>query len=981
MYENNAGQQILTHIVETRRSVQRVFVLRAAIVMVCVSAILFLGVRAISLAIGSALSIEISAGISLLISGVVAGFYLRQQWQIAQDNAWLSALWRQSRDPSISELIRSALELNEALSDAETSDTTKQLIQTQLQNVWSRLSDIPPTECVPSVWNQVLRRSSTVVGVVMVGSLWFGDALFKDATTNAVVDEIPSSWVKGLTLSVEPPSYTGSKTRQFENTNGTINVLSGSVVTGTATADSRESKFVLILPDQSETEVTNQGGELSFNFTASQSGPWFFAKRKNNEEEYVKETGVRTLTVLPDKPPVVELLKPEQDRTVSESDLIQLVYRARDDFGLVKSRMVVALDGDLAQAERSELDPLQGKKARGAAELDLSLFDVQAGDRIAVHIECLDQKPPSGQVGRSKALYLTIESAEDDHRKLAADLKTLLEPFLMDLADRLELDPKSRTIVQIKAIHERTLTNTTTANDLLARLANDPLTPTEVTAVLKNKFKDLIRWVNAEESTLTAARKDNAKVISVMASMPKFVESLEHFIIAIESATARLALEDMQALTRQIQQRKERIRDLLEAYKESPNENLKNRILRNVKRLKQKMAELRERMAQLQQKLPEEFLNLDGLKGSKLSENMKDSAKSLDDLESMLEEGRIEDAMKALDELSESLNTFDDLVSEDMETLHQESDPERQRAISEMMDRTKDLINAQKELMKETKRSKEQGDQAFKDEMENKARAELDKIAMDLVEAEKEIAELKQESTQGYRATRLEKLAEETSKALESLEQQKYFRSEKHLEKSVETSRQLTWDRASKNHERDKAVNRKLRDAQDSLRKLLKNAKKAKAQAQNIQDIESQAKRQAKLRESLDQLGKEMREKGKEVPGIDGKPSQSVQEAGSAMGKAQESLQNYSPGQAQPSQTEAMNALQQTLQNLRQAAKPKPAKRDGQGRTREEKVEIPDGDDYEAPSAFREELLKAMKGKTAEPNEEAVKRYYRTLVE
>ena len=73
----------------------------------------------------------------------------------------------------------------------------------------------------------------------------------------------------------------------------------------------------------------------------------------------------------------------------------------------------------------------------------------------------------------------------------------------------------------------------------------------------------------------------------------------------------------------------------------------------------------------------------------------------------MLEDGRIDDAMKALDELSESLDAFDELVSEDMETLHRENDPERQQAISEMMDRTKDLIDAQNELMKETRKSKE----------------------------------------------------------------------------------------------------------------------------------------------------------------------------------------------------------------------------------------------------------------------------------
>ena len=58
------------------------------------------------------------------------------------------------------------------------------------------------------------------------------------------------------------------------------------------------------------------------------------------------------------------------------------------------------------------------------------------------------------------------------------------------------------------------------------------------------------------------------------------------------------------------------------------------------------------------------------------------------------------------------------------------------------------------------------------------------------------------------------------------------------------------------------------------------------------------------------------------------------------------------------------------------------AQREGQGHnSRKEKVEIPSGEDYAAPSAFREDLLKAMKRKTDDANQDAVKRYYRSLVE
>ena len=245
-----------------------------------------------------------------------------------------------------------------------------------------------------------------VLGIIM----GFSSQLPTDRQESVRPNIVPASWVKGLTLTVEAPSYTGLRPK-YTNTNGTINVLSGSTIKGIATTVSK-SPLMISLPDGSNIETEASGQRIAFEFVATQSGKWAFAKKNEGGESVTKETKPRTLTVLPDKPPTVTRLKPKKDQSVTESDLIQLVYEAKDDFGLVQSTLVVALDGDLEQAERTPLDQLNGKQTKNAAELDLSLFDIQSGDRIAVYIECLDQKPPNGQVGRSKALYLTIESAE-----------------------------------------------------------------------------------------------------------------------------------------------------------------------------------------------------------------------------------------------------------------------------------------------------------------------------------------------------------------------------------------------------------------------------------------------------------------------------------------------------------------------------------------------------------------------------------------
>jgi ABC-type transporter Mla subunit MlaD len=151
------------------------------------------------------------------------------------------------------------------------------------------------------------------------------------------------------------------------------------------------------------------------------------------------------------------------------------------------------------------------------------------------------------------------------------------------------------------------------------------------------------------------------------------------------------------------------------------------------------MEQLREKMAQLRQKLPEEFLNLEGLKGSELSETMAEGEQKLDDLEKMLEENRIDDAMKALDELSESLDAFDKLVNKDMETLNREGDPKRQQAISELMDKTRDLMKKQQELLDQTRDTAQKGAQAFDRVMKEDDGRPLDEIAAELVQTERKI--------------------------------------------------------------------------------------------------------------------------------------------------------------------------------------------------------------------------------------------------
>ena len=55
-------------------------------------------------------------------------------------------------------------------------------------------------------------------------------------------------------------------------------------------------------------------------------------------------------------------------------------------------------------------------------------------------------------------------------------------------------------------------------------------------------------------------------------------------------------------------------------------------------------------------------------------------------------------------------------------------------------------------------------------------------------------------------------------------------------------------------------------------------------------------------------------------------------------------------------------------------------RREGFGDRNQEKVEIPDEDDFQAPKEFRKDLLDAMKQGAPEKYKDQVKRYYEELV-
>jgi uncharacterized membrane protein YccC len=161
--------------------------------------------------------------------------------------------------------------------------------------------------------------------------------------------------------------------------------------------------------------------------------------------------------------------------------------------------------------------------------------------------------------------------------------------------------------------------------------------------------------------------------------------------------------------------------------------------------------------------------------------------------------------------------------------------------------------------------------------------------------------------------------------------------------------------------------------------------------------LQRMAKKQEEVRRDANELSQRMQALAQEIPLFGGEPQQSLDNAGSEMGRAVGSIQAGELPGAVGHKRRAADELGKLRQALEQAAQqqqggmpmPLGGTGSGRGRGRDEgmmgkmsaaELEIPAQDRNRATPQFRKELLEAAKQKAPEHFEEAVRRYYEELI-
>jgi hypothetical protein len=145
------------------------------------------------------------------------------------------------------------------------------------------------------------------------------------------------------------------------------------------------------------------------------SGPFRFIL--TDAEARSEHSPERELTIIPDRPPTVEILKPGQDKVLAPDQQFLLDVYAADDYGLTSAQAYLKLPEVDATVLNLPLTPEERpagsdalKESEIRAGISLKQLDAEDGDFLALHVVVSDNREPEPNRTRSDLLFIEIRT-------------------------------------------------------------------------------------------------------------------------------------------------------------------------------------------------------------------------------------------------------------------------------------------------------------------------------------------------------------------------------------------------------------------------------------------------------------------------------------------------------------------------------------------------------------------------------------------
>jgi len=861
------------------------------------------------------------------------------------------------------------------------------------------------------------------------------DAPF-DSVSSSEEERLVRPIVGDIRLVYAPPRYTGESQRTEPHTTGHIEAVGGSEVTVTTYPLMEVTSVEMVLETGDEQRVVplrrNDSGQLEKTLVLTDSGTYHFRATLPDGTE-VTDGMERRIEISRDESPQVTITSHERTVEVSPEDVLEIEFRAEDDYGLESIDRVHYFGGgsDDETVDSVDLPSLSDtpQQLEGAVELDLRSLELEPKDVVVVLLRATDNNSRTGPgVGESHKLKLKVASVEDKHLELVRAQRELADQLLGVLGDYLEHPVGERvpgeddTFAQevdaeagpskladrveiLRKIFPRQQNVLDEMKELAGRMKEDPLMVERNLSLFEGLHQELRDLHERGTSVVEQLEVDDGNLpdrispqrASRVAEFAADMEGrLEKGVLRLLEMVASQKMDAVQATRDDIKTLKDRLEDLMKRYKETNDPELEKEIKREINRLEQRMSEMMQRMQMQIRDLPKEHLNEDALKQAELESGTQKLSSNLESMEEKFDEGDVDGALEDLEKMSSKLDSFGQQMDQQFSSAQPQGMSKLDEKVSELMNRANDLKSAEKQLEEETKQLQKELQQKRQKQVDEMLDGFSKRMKQKVDRQLKSLEEMAGNELDTPRSSDLEEARESLRKLRKGLEQKDMEQSVEAARESVEKMRTMRFNmnlserRATPGSERQQKARRAKKELDEMMprgkeiqRKIKETMERAQRQLDqsNPKRMENLAQKQQKIAERAGKLNEEIEKASKEFPMLKQKLQPSLEGASEQMNEAEGRLSKGKPQGALDSERSALEKLGELQKSMRETMRNKRQRSSGRSGMRKDEVEIPDRQQGESRESLREDVMDAMKEDNIEQYDEEIQRYYKSLVE
>ena len=812
--------------------------------------------------------------------------------------------------------------------------------------------------------------------------------------------------IGNVQITLYPPAYTGLGTLAIPG--GNVEGIKGSTLRLDALSTKEVVKAEIVIDDSKQVPLKIDGKKLQGNLVLFQSQTYRIIVQ--DAHGFRNSPVIYELKVKPDGFPTIELLRPTEDLEISGDEVLSLEYSARDDFGVSEVNLVAKV-GDREDKTRLQRDDAKRLVLRDQFKWDLGKLALRDGEEAVFHLEVSDNDTISGpKLGTSRAVRLRLKNLKGEHQQVADMIRDLNARIVDSLADHLESPlPGEKGSENVKETEKKLEQNLAEA----LKRTEEAMQRTE-----KDRLADFATWTDLEalkrnlrftKDELLKKQEQAQSADEKMKAHDEISSELERMSLLSEDIGKRLKAQELASTAQDLARSQERLMDSLEKL-QSGDKNLES-IMKQLSELAQQLASLQQGLSQFAQQMPEDFMNMESMRGLGFNEMFS----ALDEIRKKLMQGDIEGAQQLARELFNQMASMVASLQNAQRSAMASSMGRMQGEMGRSANELQEIAREQQEILMGTeginKSALSERDSALKEKLDRfleKAKTELGQLT-----------ELFPDREGPDEPGAAEKLDDATmNQLLKNLIAKLLNRDFPGYGEGDELAKkELAKKRAPSQESNARRAENSLKNLKAELDGLMGEPSLALKDSDK-KDLRDLSHRQGVLHDRTRELHEKLESLFQLFPSLDPKIIQNIGEAGTSMGNAKDRLGKLDSRGAVPPERDALDRLSQSQQQMQSAMQqlaqrgqlgnmpvtrlfrqgrflpsgmlvplpgmPQFPEFDVQGGLSgldTEKFRLPGKEDYKAPRSFREEILESLKQGVPRQLKEQIERYFKNLSE